>query len=84
VRAYDGRFRTYSAVWDYDFTTPYKNATCPILLMTAPDDALHPYLARAQELQPDAMVAEVTGANFEPDLDAEGLVQAVGDFLAKI
>ena len=62
VRAYDARFRTYSAVWDYDFTTPYKSADCPILLMAAPDDVLYPYLARAQELQPDAMVAEITGA----------------------
>ncbi len=84
VRAYDGRFKTYSAVWDYDFTAPYKNATCPILLMAAEDDVLYPYLKRAQELQPSATVAEVTGANFEPELDADGIVQALLGFLRQM
>ncbi len=81
VRAYEGRFKTYTAVWDYDFTTPYKNASCPILLMAAEDDVLRPYLERSQELQPGATVAEVSGANFEPELDAEGIVAALRNFV---
>lgn len=82
VRAYDGRFKTYMAVWDYDFTTPYKAATCPILLMAAADDVLHPYLERAREMQPGAVVAPVTGANFEPELDPDGIVKALRNFLS--
>ena len=81
VRAYAGRHRTYSAVWDYDFTTPYKNARCPILLMAAKDDTLFPYLERAQTLQPGAQTAEVTGANFEPDLDADTIVADLSNFV---
>ena len=82
VRAHYSRFQTYSSVWDYDFTTPYKKATCPILVMAADEDVLYPYLQRAKELQPGATLVKLTGANFEPELDAEGIVAAINDFLA--
>tara|TARA_B100001123_G_scaffold415026_1_gene515134 strand:- start:71 stop:865 length:795 start_codon:yes stop_codon:yes gene_type:complete len=84
VRAHQGRYQAYSAVWDYDFVTPYQNATCPILLMTAEDDVLYPYLARAQEMQPAARVAPVTGANFEPDRDPVSIAKAVAEFISEI
>jgi len=82
VRAHFSRFQTYSSVWDYDFTTPYKNASCPILLMAAEDDVLYPYLERSKELQPSAKLVKLTGANFEPEFDADGIVAAIDDFLA--
>ena len=81
IRAYHSRFQTYSAVWDYDFTTPYKKATCPILIMASEEDVLFPFLKRSKELQPNASVATVGGANFEPDLSHEDIVQAIVKFL---
>lgn len=83
VRAYQGRYQAYSAVWDYDFTTPYKNVACPILLMAAEDDVLYPYLARSQEMQPNARLASVTGTNFEPDQDPAAIAKAARGFIAE-
>jgi pimeloyl-ACP methyl ester carboxylesterase len=83
VRAHFSRFQTYSSVWDYDFTTPYRNSTCPTLLMAAPDDVLYPYLARSKEMRPDAEVVELAGANFEPALDTDAVVSAMSAFLAR-
>lgn len=84
VRAYMGRFKTYSAVWDQDFAALYEKIACPILIMCAKDDVLWPYFERAQTMRPDAVAAIVKGANFEPDLDPDGVSDNVRKFLAKI
>lgn len=81
VRAYMGRYKTYTAVWDQDFPGYFAQVTCPILLMSAEDDVLHPFFDRAQEQRPDAKAVVLTGANFEPDLDPDGTATAVRDFL---
>jgi pimeloyl-ACP methyl ester carboxylesterase len=81
VRAYMGRFKAYSAVWDQDFTALYARITCPVLIMAAQDDVLWPYFERAQELRPDARAAIIEGANFEPDLDADGVAENVRKFI---
>ncbi len=83
LRAHQGRYQAYSAVWDYDFATPYQNAVCPILLMAAEDDVLYPYLSRARKMQPAARVASVAGANFEPDRDPVAIANAVANFIAE-
>ena len=83
LRAWWGRVQSYKAVWGQDFTGFYKQVRCPLLIMAAPDDVLRGYLGRAAEMRPDATVHEVGGANFEPDLDAEGFVAGLGAFLAK-
>ena len=75
------KFQTYSAVWDYDFTKPYQEVTCPILLMAAPDDVLEPYLKRSAELQPNAKIVKIKGANYEPYLDAQQLGLVIQKFL---
>ena len=84
VRAYHGRFQAYSAVWDQDWTALYETMTCPLLIMCAEDDVLWPFFARAQELKPAAKAAVIKGANFEPDLDPEGVVNAYARFLTEI
>lgn len=81
TRAYMGRYKTYSAVWDQDFCEYYARVTCPIMLMSAEDDVLHPFFARAQEQRPDAQGVILKGANFEPDLDPNGTAEAIIDFL---
>ncbi len=83
VRAYMGRFMAYSNVWRQDFTTPFMQIRVPMLLMCAEDDVLWPFFERAKQLRPDADSAVLTGANFEPDLDPDGLVAAYRAFLAK-
>ncbi len=50
--------------------------------MAADEDVLYPYLERSKELQPGATLVKLTGANFEPELDADGIVAAINDFLA--
>jgi pimeloyl-ACP methyl ester carboxylesterase len=82
TRAYLGRSMAYRAVWAQDWTALYLQLQCPILLLCATDDVLHPYFARAQELRPDARAVTLGGANFEPDLDCDGTVAAIRGFLA--
>lgn len=84
LRAWWGRFQTYSAVWDQDFTTPFQRLQCPVLLMCAPGDVLMPFFGRAQELKPDAQAVTLKGANLEPDQDPEGLATALRSFIARI
>ncbi len=84
ARAYMGRFMAYSNVWDQDWTALYQQLRCPLLLMCAEDDVLYPFFGRAREIRPDAKVASVKGANFEPDLDPEGVAGAVDRFLAAL
>ena len=83
VRAYMGRFMAYSNVWRQDFTTPFMQIKAPMLLMCATDDVLWPFFERAKTLRADADSAVLKGANFEPDLDPDGLVAAYRAFLAK-
>jgi hypothetical protein len=73
--------QSYNAVWDQDFLGMYKRLDLPLLIGAAPDDVLHAFLGRAQELQPGAHVVDLAGANFEPDLDAETLSRALRSFL---
>lgn len=83
LRAYMGRFYAYSNVWRQDFNTPFKAIKAPMLLMAAPDDVLYPFLERARQMRPDAEWAELKGANFEPDLDPDGLAKVYRAFLER-
>jgi pimeloyl-ACP methyl ester carboxylesterase len=83
LRAYMGRFMAYSNVWRQDFTPLLMGIRVPMLLMCAEDDVLWPFFQRAKDLRPDADSAVLTGANFEPDLDPDGVTNAYRAFLAK-
>jgi pimeloyl-ACP methyl ester carboxylesterase len=82
ARAYLSRFMAYSNVWDQDWTALYRGFKCPLQILCAEDDVLFPFFKRAQELRPDAKAAVVKGANFEPDLDPEGVARNHDSFLA--
>lgn len=84
LRAWWGRFQTYSAVWEQDFITPFTRLQCPILLMCAPGDVLMPFFSRAQELRPDARAVTLGGANLEPDQDPQGLATALRSFIGSV
>ncbi|MFQ3595316.1 MAG: alpha/beta hydrolase [Sphingomonadaceae bacterium] len=83
LRAWWGRVQSYKAVWGQDFPAHYMAVGCPILIGAAPDDVLYPFLARAQEMRPDAEVLPLDGANFEPDLDPDTFAAGLARFLAK-
>lgn len=83
ARAYMGRFMAYSNVWDQDWTALYKKVSCPLQIMCAEDDVLHAFFGRARELRPDADAVTLKGANFEPDLDPDGVVRAYRAFLER-
>lgn len=82
LRAWHGRVLSYSAVWDQDFTAHYKTVKMPLMIMCATDDVLYPYFQRAQDIRPDAVAHELSGANFEPDLDADNFCSKLAAFLA--
>lgn len=82
VNAYRGRYQIYKALWEQDFDTYFKQVRCPILLMSAPDDLLHAQTVRATAMRTETKHVMLTGANFEVDLDPDGIAAAVRDFLA--
>jgi len=84
VRAWRGRYQAYSAVWDQDWSGFFRQVSCPILIMCAPDDVLAPYFERAQQMRADAIAVALQGANFEPDLDAGGIAAALRGFLQRL
>lgn len=82
LRAWQGRVQAYAAVWDHDFTACFERVVCPMLVMAAPDDVLFPYLSRALASRPEVSTLQVSGANFEPDLDADAFSAGVAAFCA--
>lgn len=84
LRAWWGRVQSYKAVWGQDFPLYYKQVACPMMIGAAPDDVLHAYLDRAAGMRPDARVLPLSGANFEPDLDADGFAAGLIDFLTSV
>ena len=80
-RAHQGRFLTYSAVWDQDFTALFERIEAPLLLMCAEKDVLWPFFERACDMRTDAQSVTVGGSNFEPDQDPAGVTKAVLTFL---
>lgn len=83
-RAYMGRYKAYSSVWDQDFTSLFKKIRAPLLLMCAPDDVLINFFERSKEMRPDAKAALLSGSNFEPDQDPDGTARAIDDFLRSL
>jgi pimeloyl-ACP methyl ester carboxylesterase len=83
ARAYMGRFMAYTNVWRQDWTSLFAQIRTPLLLMCADDDVLWPFFGRARELRPDADAVVLRGANFEPDLDPDGVANAYRAFLAR-
>jgi len=82
-RAYMGRFKADSPVWDQNFTIFCKEITWPLLLMCAPDDVLIEYLSRVKEIKPEADTLLLKGANFKPGQDPGGTVEVIRKFLSK-
>lgn len=81
LRAYHGRYQTYSSVWDQDFPKYFAEVKCPIMIMSAEDDVLHPYFERARKARPDAVAVMIEGQNFEPDLAPDAIASAIRMFL---
>ncbi|QGN53974.1 alpha/beta fold hydrolase [Novosphingobium sp. Gsoil 351] len=80
LRAWWGRVQSYGAVWTQDFKGIYECLEMPLMIGAAPEDVLYPFLDRAAELQPSARVLQLTGHNFEPDLDASTIADALRQF----
>jgi pimeloyl-ACP methyl ester carboxylesterase len=84
LRAWWGRVQCYNAVWGQDFPSYFKAIACPMMIGAAADDVLHPYLDRAAAIRPDARLLPLSGANFEPDLDADGFSAGLAAFLSDV
>jgi pimeloyl-ACP methyl ester carboxylesterase len=81
LRAYHSSHQAHESVWDQDFISLFKQIECPMLIMCAPDDVLYPFFNVAKELRPDATYAEISGKNYEPDLDSESIVDNFKTFI---
>ncbi len=80
LRAWRGRPQAYRAVAEHETAAVLAGLALPVLLLTSPDDFFHASFDRAQSLLPDAPVA-VTGSNFQPTADPDGVANAVVPFL---
>lgn len=81
LRAWQGRTQAYNAVWDQDLCKMFMSIACPMLATCATDDVLWPYFQRTADWRPDIKCAVTLGANFEPDIDADGTLAALQSFL---
>ena len=81
LRAWRARGWIYECVWDYRFDEFIKGVTCPTLLMCAPDDVLYLGHQNTAAAMPGARAIDISGSNFEPYFDAEGVSQGVIEFL---
>ena len=79
------RNQAYSAVWNQEFNDAYREVRCPLHILCATDDVLYPFFSRAREIRPDAVAVELpAGSNFEPDLDPDGIAEALRSFLDSV
>lgn len=65
----------YGAVWEQDGQELFRKVKCKVLCLCAEDDVLWPYWHWVQELREDVKVGIIKGANFECDLDVEGVTK---------
>jgi pimeloyl-ACP methyl ester carboxylesterase len=75
IRAWKGRMLIYGAVWNQDAETLFLQVSCPILVLCAKDDVLWEHMENVKRLRADAKTGVVSGANFSPELDVEGIVR---------
>ena len=84
LRAWATRPDAYAAAWAQDNAASIARLTCPAIAAAAPDDLLHPSLARVAELRPDLRCVTLSGgANFEPDLVPDELATLLLDHIAQ-
>jgi pimeloyl-ACP methyl ester carboxylesterase len=74
----------FSAVWKQDFESFFKQVSCPLMLMCSKDDVLWPLFERAAAVRPDARQVIVSGGDFQPDNDPEGVANGLTDFISAI
>jgi pimeloyl-ACP methyl ester carboxylesterase len=74
----------FSAVWKQDFKSFYSKVACPLMIMCSKDDVLWPLFERSAELRPDAHQSIVSGGDFQPDNDPEGVAKGLSGFLKEI
>ena len=55
-----------------------------MLIMCAPDDVLYPFFNVAKELRPDATYKEISGKNYETDLDSATIVDTFKTFMQNL
>jgi pimeloyl-ACP methyl ester carboxylesterase len=73
----------FSAVWQQDFQYYYRAVRCPLHIMCSKNDVLWPLFERAGQVRPDATQSIVTGGDFQPDNDPDGVATALAPFLAR-
>lgn len=74
----------FSAVWRQDASALLASVAVPLQLICSKDDVLWPMYTRACELRPDAATAIVTGGDYQPDRDPDGVAGAVRGFAARV
>lgn len=69
LRGWASRPYAYRAVWAQDTGAQLLGVTCPLHLISSPDDLLFEHFEKACAVRPDARATVLSGgANFSPDL----------------
>ena len=71
----------FSAVWQQDVGGAFMSVDVPLHIMCSKDDVLWPLFERGGDMRPDAHKSVVGGADFQPDLDPDGVANALAGFL---
>ncbi len=81
LRSWEALSVAFDCVWDQDFATLHQQVHCPMLHMCSPDDVIWPFYKQARAARPDAQGAIVAGADFQCDVDADGVADGLRGFL---
>lgn len=74
----------FSAVWQQDVESLFRNVKCPLMIMCSKDDVLWPLFERAGQMRPDAKQCVVGGGDYQPDNDPDGVVAGLKGFIAAL
>ena len=81
LRSWEALTVAFNRVWDQDFAAFHQRVDCPMLHMCSRDDVIWPFYEQARAARPDAEGVVVTGADFQCDVDADGVAGGLRDFL---
>jgi pimeloyl-ACP methyl ester carboxylesterase len=86
VRAWKGRTQIYKCVWEYDCAQALGVVPDHVIVLglCARDDILWPYFEQFKSVGGGVRGEEITGGNFGPDLDSDGILNLFIPFINSI
>lgn len=84
IRSEASAKQMHHAIWNFNEIEALRKTKAPSLILCSEDDVMYPFLNKAIDCRPDAIVETILGKNLEPDLDAKNIAVHLMEFFKKI